>query len=225
MASNIEVAKRTLAFLRGGTLRLTDGIITLSLRRKGTRPRPGRRQEWPKGLRRELWRSQRGLCVYCRARLGVGMPSHIDHVVPVAQGGFNQRDNLQLLCSACNLRKADRTDAEFRHRYRDLLPQQRGEMPARRLRQEQFRRVTESTSDATSYTLFKSGRYITAAQRITTGAVSTGVGVALLVYLPVYIVAAPQESSVLLITSLALGTAAGGWVRLRAKWTGQDQEE
>ena len=143
----------------------------------------------------------------------------------MTQGGTNQRHNLQLLCSGCNLRKADRTDAGFRHRYRELLPQQRGEMPVRRLRQQQFRRITENTTDAASYTNFRSGRYITAAQRVNFGALATGGGTALLSFLPVYLTAAPQEASGLLIASLLLGAAAGGWVRLRAKWTEQDQEE
>lgn len=30
---------------------------------------------------------------------------HIDHIVPVARGGGNHVDNLQVLCAACNLAK------------------------------------------------------------------------------------------------------------------------
>ena len=41
MAAHIDTAKRTLGALQDGGLRLTDGITALSLRRKGTRPRPG----------------------------------------------------------------------------------------------------------------------------------------------------------------------------------------
>ena len=48
--------------------------------------------------------------------------SHIDHITPVAQGGANARDNMQLLCPGCNTRKGDRTDQEFRYRYRSLIP-------------------------------------------------------------------------------------------------------
>lgn len=34
----------------------------------------------------------------------------IDHVIPVAQGGDNDLDNLQLLCRSCNAAKSDRHD-------------------------------------------------------------------------------------------------------------------
>ncbi len=52
----------------------------------------------------KLMRLQRGRCPACRKNLHrVGY--HVDHVVPLARGGGNGPDNLQLLCPPCNLRK------------------------------------------------------------------------------------------------------------------------
>jgi hypothetical protein len=33
---------------------------------------------------------------------------HVDHVIPIAAGGRNEEDNLQILCRPCNLRKGAR---------------------------------------------------------------------------------------------------------------------
>lgn len=37
----------------------------------------------------------------------------IDHRLPIARGGTNELDNLQVLCKSCNNRKRTRTDAEL----------------------------------------------------------------------------------------------------------------
>lgn len=47
---------------------------------------------------------QHGACAYCRCDLG-GIAIHIDHILPRALGGSNERKNLQLTCEPCNLRK------------------------------------------------------------------------------------------------------------------------
>lgn len=40
-------------------------------------------------------------CAYC------GKPSeHLDHIVPICQGGTNDKSNLQMLCGRCNCKKA-----------------------------------------------------------------------------------------------------------------------
>lgn len=53
---------------------------------------------------------QNGKCNCCQADL---VKYHIDHVVPVARGGTDYPENLQLLCPACNWRKGDRFPHEF----------------------------------------------------------------------------------------------------------------
>lgn len=52
---------------------------------------------------RSIFSAQKGGCAYCKAALGDRY--HIDHIVPIARGGANDRKNLQLLCSPCNHRK------------------------------------------------------------------------------------------------------------------------
>lgn len=54
---------------------------------------------------------QKNICIYCSSNLE---KFHIDHIMPVSRGGLNERSNIQLLCPPCNLRKANKTDAEFR---------------------------------------------------------------------------------------------------------------
>lgn len=205
-------------------LATADAIITLSLMRKGARPKPGVRTAWRKGLREDLLRKQRGRCVYCRSRL-FGGNTHIDHVTPVNQGGSNDDGNLQLLCSGCNLRKSDRNDVEFRSRYRSLLPQQRGATPSRRIKQQEFRALTQRTADADTYTRFKAGKYLTPKQKIGSGALATGVVVAILIFFPINETFNPGDASALLLSSLGVGAVAGVGVRFRAWKTGRDQED
>ena len=218
-----KIAKRAWRALKTGSLAAADAIIALSLMRKGARPKPGTRITWPKGLRERLNREQNGLCMYCRAR--ISSSSHIDHIIPVNQGGTNQRENLQLLCAGCNLRKSDRNDAEFRHRYRSLLPQERERMPGRRIKQSEFRAVTRTSSDAASYSRFKAGRYLTSSQKVNSGALATAAVIAFAIFIPINQATSPGDASALLLASLATGAAAGLGVRLRARYTGKDQED
>lgn len=66
----------------------------------------------PAGLRLRVYERDRFRCVFCgrspisdlRAEL------HVDHIRPFSQGGETKLENLQTLCSLCNLGKSDRTD-------------------------------------------------------------------------------------------------------------------
>jgi len=54
---------------------------------------------------------QKDRCAYCRARLkGKG---HVDHIIPLAAGGTNWPNNLQLLCQPCNSSKSARDPLVF----------------------------------------------------------------------------------------------------------------
>ncbi len=221
------LAKTAWRMLKTGTLAAADSIIALSLLRKGARPKPGTRAAWPKGLRERLHREQNGLCIYSRDKLTLNVTgaTHIDHIIPVNQGGTNVRENLQLLCAGCNLRKSDRSDAEFRHRYRSLLPLEPGRMPARRIKQSEFRAATKTTADAGTYTRFKAGKYLTSAQKVTSGALVTGVALALAIFVPINQATTPEDASALLIASVSTGAAGGFGVWLRARYMGKDQED
>lgn len=53
------------------------------------------------------WDAGRGgwWCAKCAAHVTQRSGVHVDHVVPLARGGSNGRENLQILCAACNLAK------------------------------------------------------------------------------------------------------------------------
>ena len=56
-----------------------------------------------KGLIAKLMALQNGLCACCGADLSSGY--HMDHKMPLALGGSNTDENMQLLTPLCNLRK------------------------------------------------------------------------------------------------------------------------
>ena len=53
---------------------------------------------------------QRGRCAVCREK---AENYHVDHILPLARGGSNDRRNLQILCKSCNERKSSRDPIEF----------------------------------------------------------------------------------------------------------------
>lgn len=55
----------------------------------------------------KIFDGQRGLCANCRKKLfkSGAKKFHVDHVMPLAKGGSNDKYNLQLLCPWCNLSK------------------------------------------------------------------------------------------------------------------------
>jgi len=50
-------------------------------------------------------RKRQGKCAHPRCRKRISNGYHIDHIIPLAIGGSNDRRNLQLLCRQCNLSK------------------------------------------------------------------------------------------------------------------------
>ena len=55
----------------------------------------------------ELEEAQSGRCGLCGTYFDLAGSAHVDHIVPLAQGGEDNSGNLQLLCSGCNLGKKD----------------------------------------------------------------------------------------------------------------------
>ncbi len=63
-----------------------------------------RRERIPEDVRVFVWTRDEGRCVRCGAEDDL----QFDHVIPVARGGGNAPENIQVLCGTCNRAKADR---------------------------------------------------------------------------------------------------------------------
>ena len=65
----------------------------------------------PVHLRRVVIDRAQGRCEYCKLpQQGQEATFHVDHVVPVKEGGRTTAGNLALACVSCSLRKAARLD-------------------------------------------------------------------------------------------------------------------
>ena len=59
----------------------------------------------------ELYSKADGQCRYCHSALGAD--AQVDHAIPVARGGSNEMDNLDLICPRCNQEKDAKTPEEY----------------------------------------------------------------------------------------------------------------
>lgn len=80
-----------------------------SARRARVASAPGEHTQ--QDVRRQYAR-QHGLCYYCMAPLGASY--HVEHKTPLCRGGSNGPENICCACPSCNLRKATKTEAEFK---------------------------------------------------------------------------------------------------------------
>lgn len=62
-----------------------------------------RRERIPEEVRLFVWTRDEGRCVRCAAEDDL----QFDHVIPVARGGGNAPENIQILCGICNRAKGD----------------------------------------------------------------------------------------------------------------------
>lgn len=65
-----------------------------------------------------LFKLQKGLCIYCRCNL---LKYHIDHIMPLSLGGNNDIKNIQLLCKTCNLKKHNKHPIDWAQKNGRLL--------------------------------------------------------------------------------------------------------
>jgi len=66
-----------------------------------------------------LYKKQHGKCAVCYVKLRGKY--HIDHEMPLARGGSNTIDNIQLLCRSCNLTKNAKDPIVFRQQLGFLI--------------------------------------------------------------------------------------------------------
>lgn len=64
------------------------------------------------GLAAKLFKLQRGKCA-CGCKQSLGKDYHLDHRMPLALGGTNTDDNMQLLRSVCNQQKYAKHPVDF----------------------------------------------------------------------------------------------------------------
>lgn len=66
----------------------------------------------PENIRQQVFAEANHRCEYCRtSRRLIGMPLVIDHILPQARGGGDQRENLAAACYRCNEFKGAKTDS------------------------------------------------------------------------------------------------------------------
>lgn len=63
-----------------------------------------KRAKFTTELREEIKHQQEGQCIMCKEMLGDKF--HIDHIKPLANGGTNDKNNLQALCQSCHIDKS-----------------------------------------------------------------------------------------------------------------------
>ena len=63
-----------------------------------------RREPIPEDVKLVVWARDGGSCVRCGSKVSL----HFDHIIPVAKGGANTEENIQILCQVCNLKKSDK---------------------------------------------------------------------------------------------------------------------
>jgi len=78
----------------------TDDTITRSTRR----------QFFSTTFRLNLFLKRKGTCASCYLKIDAGKAWDIDHILPLALGGTNEPENLQILCKPCHQSKTYKSD-------------------------------------------------------------------------------------------------------------------
>lgn len=68
------------------------------------------RAKMSESLRYDIMKRDNFKCQICGASSKEGAVLHVDHIIPVSKGGKTEPDNLQTLCSRCNIGKSNKMD-------------------------------------------------------------------------------------------------------------------
>jgi 5-methylcytosine-specific restriction endonuclease McrA len=94
-----------------------------AMRREYIAANPDRAREWssnrqrrkygrlPRGTVKAIGEAQRWKCAVCKCKLGDDY--HVDHIYPLAKGGLHVKENIQILCAPCNVRKSAKDPIKF----------------------------------------------------------------------------------------------------------------
>ena len=69
-----------------------------------------RRRNWSQRQRLALFVGANGACQACQIRLQPGQTWDLDHIIPIALGGADETQNLQVLCIPCHKDKTNKRD-------------------------------------------------------------------------------------------------------------------
>ena len=67
------------------------------------------RQKLNSTLRERIKKRDNYTCRICGKQMFDSVGIHIDHIIPISKGGLTVEENLQVLCSVCNLKKSNKT--------------------------------------------------------------------------------------------------------------------
>ena len=73
------------------------------LERLSTQDFKNKRPLIPDGVKLFVFNRDEGKCISCGSKENL----QFDHIIPIAKGGSNSEENVQLLCQQCNLKKSD----------------------------------------------------------------------------------------------------------------------
>lgn len=82
-------------------VRLRSAVANIEAAVEYTKSGPIRRPI-PDDVKMLAWRRDGAACVNC----GTNSKLQFDHIIPVAKGGGDTAENIQILCASCNLRKS-----------------------------------------------------------------------------------------------------------------------
>ena len=69
-----------------------------------------RRPTFSTSFRLSFFLKRKGTCAACTQKIEAGKSWDIDHILPLAMGGTNAPENLQILCRSCHRSKTTQSD-------------------------------------------------------------------------------------------------------------------